>query len=196
MLERAVFLDRDGVINESRYDYVKRWEEFRFLPGALAALRALANSPFLVVIITNQSAVGRGLMSSDTLDEIHRRMVWEIRVNGGRVDAIYYCPHVPDAQCSCRKPSPGLFHRAAEEHGIDLARSYSVGDKWTDLEAGRLAGCQGIRVLSGEKQGDFPTGARLYRTVRDLGEAVELILAGEGAPVISTVNRPRGEASN
>lgn len=182
---RAVFLDRDGVINESRRDYVKRWEEFRFLPGVLPSLRTLASSPFRVVIVTNQSAVGRGLMSHDVLEDIHRRMLERIVSAGGRVDAIYCCPHRPSDGCSCRKPRPGLFQQAATDLQIDLGRSYCIGDKPSDLQAGFRAGCQGILVLSGE--GALSSIDRLggCPVVRDLEAAVDLILAREAAGVYS-----------
>lgn len=178
--KRAVFLDRDGVINQSRREYVKRWEEFIFLPGALSAMRTLAATPFLVVIVTNQSAVGRGLMTRELVDDIHRRMVDTIVDNGGRIDGIYYCPHSPEIHCSCRKPLPGLFRRAAVEHGIDLGRSYCIGDKISDLEAGARVGCKGILVLSGEGRVASYDDSRRYQVAEDLSEAVNLIAASEG----------------
>jgi D-glycero-D-manno-heptose 1,7-bisphosphate phosphatase len=177
VVRQAVFLDRDGVINENRDEYVKRWGEFVFLPGALQALERLAQSPFLIVVTTNQSAIGRGLVSQDQVDEIHQRMIENIRVAGGRIDAMYYCPHAPGENCNCRKPQPGLFLKAAKEWNIGLERSYCVGDKVSDLEAGLKVGCKGILVLTGEGRKQSPDLLTEYQIVGDLQEAVELILA-------------------
>ncbi|MDI7275161.1 MAG: D-glycero-beta-D-manno-heptose 1,7-bisphosphate 7-phosphatase [Anaerolineae bacterium] len=175
---RAVFLDRDGVINENREDYVKSWDEFSFLPGALEALRRLAASPLLIVVVTNQAAIGRGLVSADMVHEVNRRMIEEIEATGGRVDALYLCPHNRDESCECRKPKPGLLIQAAQEMGIDLGQSYCVGDKLSDLEAGRAVGCGGVLVLTGVGRDQDLANAAGYRVVSDLAEAVETILAG------------------
>jgi len=145
----AVFLDRDGVINVNRDDYVKSWTEFRFLPGALDALSRLAASPAKVIIITNQSAVGRGLLSLDELKQIHATMTEVIQTRGGRIDHVFYCPHHPAEGCDCRKPKPGLLIQAADRLNLDLGRSYFVGDSISDIEAGLTAGCQPLLVLTG-----------------------------------------------
>lgn len=174
-----MFLDRDGVINQNRADYVKRWEEFRFLPSAIPALRALAASPFLVVVLTNQSAVGRGLMTMEAVEEINRRMCGEVAAAGGRIDAVYCCPHLSEDGCSCRKPLPGLFLQAANDWGIELDASYCIGDKVSDMEAGRSAGCRGILVLTGEGVSQAEQLLGLYPVVPDLLHAVELVLSTE-----------------
>ena len=174
---QAVFLDRDGVINENRDEYVKSWEEFVFLPGAIQALKRLAQGPFSIVVVTNQTAVHRGLVSLNRLGEIHRRMVRQIEAVGGRIDAVYYCPHGPEENCDCRKPKPGLLLRAAKDLGIDLDQSYCVGDKLTDLLAGSAVGCRGILVLTGEGKKQEERLLTGYRVTRDLQEAVEFILA-------------------
>ena len=145
----AVFLDRDGVINENRDDYVKSWGEFVFLSGVFAPLRQLAESRLAVVVISNQSAVGRGLISRMELDDINRRMTQEIERHGGRVDAVYYCPHHPAAGCDCRKPRPGLILQAAAHLDLDLSHSFLVGDACSDVEAALTAGCQPVLVLTG-----------------------------------------------
>ncbi len=145
----AVFLDRDGVIIANRDDYIKSWHEVEFLPGAIAALRRFSQSNYAVVIVTNQSAVGRGIISLQQANDINRRVVAEIRAQGGRVDACYVCPHHPDDRCVCRKPSPGLLFQASQELGLDLSESYMVGDALTDLQAARVAGVQGILVRTG-----------------------------------------------
>jgi D-glycero-D-manno-heptose 1,7-bisphosphate phosphatase len=149
MKNPAIFLDRDGVINQNRSDYVKSWEEFEFLPGVLEALRRLAASPYAVVIVSNQSCIGRGLATKESVDAIHFRMLQVIRRAGGRVDAIYYCPHHPNDCCECRKPRPGLLIRAADDLNLDLARSWCVGNNQTDLEAALAAGVEPVLVLSG-----------------------------------------------
>jgi D-glycero-D-manno-heptose 1,7-bisphosphate phosphatase len=182
-VRRAVFLDRDGVINENRGDYVKSWEEFVFLPGALAALRRLAQSPFVVVVISNQSAVGRGLLSVERLEDIHRRMVGDVARCGGRIDAIEYCPHRPDEACDCRKPRPGLLRRAAREHNLDLPQSYFIGDSRSDVEAGINAGCQPVLVLTGRggaERENLPEDmvARCH-VADDLGAALDWVLGDD-----------------
>ncbi|MGB8648012.1 MAG: D-glycero-beta-D-manno-heptose 1,7-bisphosphate 7-phosphatase [Anaerolineae bacterium] len=146
---RAVFLDRDGVINRNRSDYVKSWSEFEFLDGALAALARLAETDFHVLVITNQSAIARALTSREQVEEIHRRMVEQAVRSGGRVDDILYCPHHPDEGCACRKPQPGLILRAGARHHLDLASSYMVGDSLEDMQAGLAAGCTLLLVRTG-----------------------------------------------
>jgi D-glycero-D-manno-heptose 1,7-bisphosphate phosphatase len=147
--QRAVFLDRDGVINENRPDNVTRWEEFVFEVGALDALARLARADFRFVVITNQSGIGRGQMSASTVDEIHSRMVRAIEAAGGRIDRIYFCPHVPADNCSCRKPSPEMILRGRDELGLDLEHSYLVGDWLDDLRAGWNAGVTPLLVRTG-----------------------------------------------
>ena len=156
----AVFLDRDGVLNEDR-GYVHRWEDFSFLPGAIDALRRLQQKGYLLVVITNQSAVARGLCSEADVLALHERMCAFLREQGIELAGIYYCPHHPQGSvsdyaivCSCRKPEPGMILRAAREHGIDLSRSLLVGDKLSDLEAGRAAGIPSLYlvVLPGQEK--------------------------------------------
>jgi D-glycero-D-manno-heptose 1,7-bisphosphate phosphatase len=144
-----VFLDRDGVINENRADYVKSWAEVSFLPRALTAIRRLSQSCYRLVIVTNQSAVGRGIISLRAAQEINQRLLDAIGAYEGRIDGVYMCPHHPDAACGCRKPQPGLLLRAAAELSIDLEGSYLVGDSWSDLAAAQAAGVRGILVLTG-----------------------------------------------
>lgn len=145
----AVFLDRDGVLNENRADYVRTWQQVAFLPGVFQAMQRLATSPFVVVVVTNQSAVGRGLMSAETLAAINQGIVREVQQAGGRIDAVYACPHAPADGCACRKPQPGMLLAAAQALHIDLARSYLVGDAVSDLHAALAAGCQPVLVRTG-----------------------------------------------
>ena len=146
---RAIFLDRDGVINANRPDHVKSWEEFDFLPGTFAALRRLAASDYVILVTTNQAAIGRRLTTEAVVRDIHARMSAEIANAGGRIDAVYYCPHLPDENCDCRKPRPGLYTRGAREWNIDLTRSYVVGDAMADIVAAQTIGAVPILVLTG-----------------------------------------------
>lgn len=145
----AIFLDRDGVINENRADYVKSWEELRLLPGALEALRTLAATSFAVVVVSNQAAINRGLLNHQTLEDMHQRLQAVVTAAGGQIDAIYYCPHRPDEACTCRKPQPGMLLQAADHLHLALERSYLVGDAITDLEAAVAVGAQPLLVRTG-----------------------------------------------
>ena len=147
---RVLFLDRDGVINRARQDYVKSWEEFQFLSGATEALRILTAKSYRLVIVTNQAAVGRGIMPMLTLDKIHQRMVEVLAGSGVKIQAVLTCPHHPDQHCDCRKPEPGLFFQARDRMGVDLSQSYFVGDSISDLQAAHAAGCaRAFLVLTG-----------------------------------------------
>ena len=143
----AIFIDRDGVIVENRPDYIRNWSDVLIYPQALQALYHINNSPYKIVIITNQSAIGRGIISMNSAEEINLRLLEEIKTHGGRIDRIYMCPHSPQDECSCRKPAPGLFLQAAEELCIDLPRSVMIGDAWSDLLAGQAAGVQKLVLV-------------------------------------------------
>lgn len=145
----TVFLDRDGVINRNRADYVIRWSEFHFLPGARRAIADLTTAGYRIVIITNQACIGKGMLSRPALDEMHWRMRHEIEQAGGRIAGILYCPHRSDDGCGCRKPEPGLLLRARDEYGVDLRQAIMVGDSVADMRAAEAAGIPGIMVLSG-----------------------------------------------
>ncbi len=149
----TVFLDRDGVISRNRDDYVKSWDEFEFLPGALEALRRLTEGACRIVVVTNQSAVSKGIISRRTAEEIDLAMVQRVKQVGGRIDAVLFCPHRPDEGCDCRKPHPGLLLRAARWLSLDLANSFMVGDHVTDLQAGLAIGCMPVLVLTGRGSG-------------------------------------------
>jgi D-glycero-D-manno-heptose 1,7-bisphosphate phosphatase len=146
---QAIFLDRDGVICENRSDHVKNWDEFRFLPGAKRSLAALSQLGLPIVVVTNQAIVGRNMVPSSVVDDIHQRMVAEIEADGGRIDRVMYCPHRPEDRCGCRKPQSGMLLQAADEMGIDLSGSYLVGDAATDMLAGQRVGCRLFFVLTG-----------------------------------------------
>ncbi|HXF70781.1 MAG TPA: HAD-IIIA family hydrolase [Thermoflexus sp.] len=184
---RAVFLDRDGVICENRPDHVKSWGEFRFLPGALSALRRLAETPFPIVVVTNQAIIHRGIVPAEIVAEIHARMTWSIRRFGGRLDAIYCCPHRPEEGCFCRKPKPGLLFQAAKDLGISLEDSYLIGDALTDVEAALAAGCQPLLVRTGRGALQSDLVLRRYPDVpifQDLSEAVSWILRREAQTIL------------
>lgn len=146
--KKAIFLDRDGVINKKppKADYVKNWSEFEFLPGAIEAVKLLTKNHYDIYIITNQAGIARGLMSEQDLKIIHNNFQKQIKRCSAKVDGIYYCPHGFDEGCSCRKPKPGLFFQAARDHSLDLTKTIFIGDDGRDLQAGDAAGCKTILV--------------------------------------------------
>jgi D-glycero-D-manno-heptose 1,7-bisphosphate phosphatase len=182
----TIFLDRDGVINENRADYVKSWDEFRFLPGAREAIARLTRAGHRIVICSNQAGIARGLISQETVEEIHRRMIAGIEEMGGAIEKVYYCPHAKDADCSCRKPRPGQLLRARDELGIDLSDAIFIGDSITDIRAGQAVGVYSILVLTGlgleqfrdhHHEADGP-----FRIFLSLKDAVDSILQGQHLP--------------
>uniref|UniRef100_A0A6M3LSP8 D,D-heptose 1,7-bisphosphate phosphatase n=1 Tax=viral metagenome TaxID=1070528 RepID=A0A6M3LSP8_9ZZZZ len=178
----GVFLDRDGVICANDPEHVRSWADFHFLPSALDALVLLALSDLAIVIITNQPAVGQGLMTQAELSGIHAQMADAIRDHGGHLDGIYSCPHTAEDGCDCRKPKPGLIVHAARYLEIDRARSYLIGDSTTDVEAGLAAGLRCCYlVLSGRYDGrDLSAYGSRVCVVEDLATAVRCILADGG----------------
>ncbi len=174
---KTVLLDRDGVINENRGDYVKSWAEFRFIPGAPEAVARLSRAGIRVFVITNQSIINRGIVSRHAVETINRRMVREIEQHGGQIEAVACCPHHPDERCVCRKPEPGLLLSLAREHGLDLGSTVVIGDALGDIEAGTAAGCRAILVLSGRGSDQLVAGCSDGLIVAsDLAEAVDLLL--------------------
>ena len=145
----TIFLDRDGVINENRPDYVKSWAEFHFLPGVPEAIAQLTHAGHRLIICTNQAGIARGAMSVESVEDIHQQMLAELTRHGGSIEHIYYCPHAKGEQCGCRKPRPGLLLRARDERGIDLQDALFIGDSITDIRAGQAAGMRSVLVLTG-----------------------------------------------
>ena len=194
--ERAIFLDRDGVINALRPGHVTGWEAFQFIPGALSAIRQLSLLDWPIVVATNQSAVGRGLLTADGLAEIHRRMVAGVERAGGRIDLIVHCPHMPEDDCACRKPQPGLFHDAAERLNVTLTESYFVGDTVADLGVAQQLGMTFVLVRTGlgaMSLAEQPVLARQADWLADsISDASQWILEREGA-VVDT--RPERQAA-
>lgn len=176
---QAILLDRDGVINRERADYVKCWDEFEFLPGVLPTLRRLAVLKTPILVISNQSAIGRGVVDRSCVDEIHRRAGVAVEAAGGRIDAFFVCPHRPDEGCECRKPKPGLLRQAAATYTLDLCRCIFIGDAITDFQAAQAAGCLSILVETG-RQGPMLrkalAGIPGATVVTDLAAAVALIV--------------------
>jgi D-glycero-D-manno-heptose 1,7-bisphosphate phosphatase len=179
-LKRAVFLDRDGTINEES-EYLYKVEECRFLPGVKEAVKRLNSAGYLVVVVTNQSGIARGYYSECDLEKLHEHMAKEFAGSGARVDGWYYCPHHPDfpageAACDCRKPLPGMLLAASGELGIDLSSSWMVGDKGADMEAGIAAGCRSILVRTGYGAAEAAALPAGVFVADDLCSAVDLIL--------------------
>ncbi len=179
---RGILLDRDGVLNRERADYVKSWAEFEWLPGVLPALQRLAACALPIVVITNQSVIGRGIATQATIEAIHQRAQQEAAAAGGRIDDFFICPHQPADHCRCRKPQPGLLEQAAAKYQLSLPDSFFIGDAITDYQAAQAAGCQSILVESG-RQGPGLRQAVALQTasssppiVADLAVAVSLVL--------------------
>lgn len=148
-MQPALFLDRDGVLNVEGGDYVTHPDGLSILPDALEAVAEATRLGWRIFVFTNQSGVGKGILTREALDAVHARLRAEVLATGGRLEAIYACIHHPDEGCECRKPKPGMLLQAAQEHGISLAESFAVGDSPRDIAAARAAGCKSILVLTG-----------------------------------------------
>jgi D-glycero-D-manno-heptose 1,7-bisphosphate phosphatase len=147
---KLVILDRDGTINEDRDDYVKSADEWVPLPGALEAIARLNHAGYHAVIASNQSGLGRGLFDMAALNAMHIKLNQQLARLGGRIDAVFFCPHAPDDLCECRKPLPGLFEQIAERYGMHLKGVPAVGDTQRDLQAGIAVGCEPHLVRTGK----------------------------------------------
>lgn len=180
---KAIFLDRDGVINKDPGfgGFVKCWEEFEFLPGALLALQQLNQAGYVVVVISNQSGVAKGLYALGDLDVITKNMLKEIEKAGGRIYSVHYCPHQDEDDCGCRKPKTGLFFQATKGLDVDFKQTFFVGDTRRDILAGKAIGCRTIFVLSGIHKLD-ELGVQPDFVAQDLLQAVDnVILPGDGS---------------
>ncbi|GIV76550.1 MAG: D,D-heptose 1,7-bisphosphate phosphatase [Litorilinea sp.] len=191
---QAVFLDRDGTLIHD-VGYPRDPAEVELLPGVVQALHLLHKRGMALVVISNQSGIGRGLLTDDDLTRVHNRLVQVLAQHGVKLDGAYYCPHAPWERCACRKPHPGLLHRAAEELDLDLADSFMVGDKWSDVAAGHQAGCRTVLLRNRANPMETPP-RKLDRTsdmiVPDLLAATYWILsqvhANEGSKEDKRVN--------
>jgi D-glycero-D-manno-heptose 1,7-bisphosphate phosphatase len=177
---RAVFLDRDGTICEEM-GYLNHLSRLQIYPFAAAAIRRLNDAGLPVIVVTNQPGVARGIFPESLVHRAHEKMTAELAAAGASVDGFYYCPHKSEDACGCRKPFPGMLERAAQDHGLELAGSYVVGDRYADVEMGQKVSGRGILVLTGYGQGEY----ELYHdawprqpdhVAEDLAEAVNRIL--------------------
>jgi D-glycero-D-manno-heptose 1,7-bisphosphate phosphatase len=179
-LRPAVFLDRDGTVSEE-VGYLNHLSRFRMLSGVAAAIRKLNDARLPVVVVTNQSGVGRGYFPESLVREVHERMLCELAAEGARLDGVYYCPHVGADECSCRKPKTGMLERAASELRLDLRKSFVVGDRGGDVATAHRAGCKSVLVRTGFGEGELAWHAARWPqqpdfVAKDLAEAVEWIL--------------------
>jgi len=175
---KLVILDRDGVINHDSKQFIKSPAEWRPIPGSIDAIAKLSQAGYRVIIATNQSGIGRGLFDMDTLNAIHEKMHRTVQQAGGRIDAIFYCPHAIEADCKCRKPRTGMFERIARCFNVDLEGTPSVGDSLRDLQAAAAVGARPLLVLTGkgtqtQAEDCLPEGTQVFP---DLATAAEEIL--------------------
>ncbi|MHB0912358.1 MAG: D-glycero-beta-D-manno-heptose 1,7-bisphosphate 7-phosphatase [Armatimonadota bacterium] len=175
---RVVFLDRDGVLNQNRDDYVKSVDELVIFPEAMEAVAELTRAGFRVVVVSNQAAVARGMLDPSELDRINAKLVSAAAERGGEISAVYCCTHGRNDGCDCRKPEPGMLLRAGRELGFDPAGCWFVGDAKTDMQAGARAGCKTVLVLSGKA---IPSDTEEWKDqpeymAQDLADAVRFIL--------------------
>lgn len=145
-----IILDRDGVINEDSGEFIKAPEEWRALPGSLAAIAKLNHAGHTVVVATNQSGIGRGYFTLETLQQIHQKMADELAAVNGHIDRVYFCPHTPEQGCECRKPKPGLLRQIAAEYKTDFSEAILVGDSWRDIQAAQAVNCKAVLVKTGK----------------------------------------------
>lgn len=179
---KTIILDRDGVINVDSALYIKSPAEWKPIEGSLQAIARLNQAGYRVIVATNQSGIGRGLFDMDTLNAMHEKMHKHLAVAGGRIDAIFYCPHTADEKCDCRKPQPGMFERIAKVYNMDLKGVPTIGDSLRDLQAGSAAGCIPILVRTGkgektEAEGNLPNGTTIHD---NLAAAVDALLGKSG----------------
>jgi D-glycero-D-manno-heptose 1,7-bisphosphate phosphatase len=178
---RLIILDRDGVINHDSEQFIKSPDEWRPIPGSLEAIARLNRAGYRCVVATNQSGVGRGLLDFATLNAIHDKMHRALALAGGRIDAVFYCPHTADARCDCRKPKPGMLVEIGRRFNVELTGVPCIGDGLRDLQAADAVGAQPMLVLTGKgektlREGGFPKSTVIFP---DLAFAASALLAGE-----------------
>jgi D-glycero-D-manno-heptose 1,7-bisphosphate phosphatase len=196
-LSRAVFLDRDGVINQSppEGEYITRWEDFHILPGVAAGIALLNHAGFSVIVVTNQRCVAKGLMTEADLQKMHERMTDVLARAGAKIDATFYCPHEIEPHCDCRKPAPGMLLSAARLRGIDLRTSWMIGDSDIDVESGVNAGCKTARVIATDATSSERARISEAMIIADINtssllDAIRQILKREGVAVDSFSTAP------
>lgn len=182
---KAVFLDRDGTINVE-VNYLSRVKDFKMLQGVPEAIRALRQHGYKIIVVTNQSGITRGFYSEADVAAIHARMAHELDEYGTQIDAIYYCPHAPGDGCDCRKPAAGLYVRAALDLNLDLATSFCVGDKLSDLTPAQRLGCRTVLVLTGH--GAVEAGRVNAHTVQP--DLITADLASASAWIMDQLEKP------
>ncbi len=172
MLKKAIFLDRDGVINRKLPEdrYVRNPGEFELLPGVPLALKIFKGLGYLLVIVTNQRGIARGIMTEDDLSDVHDFMRSLFRNDGMELDGLYYCPHDKTDYCDCRKPAPGMIFKAERDLGIDLAKSFMAGDSLSDVEAARTAGVQPVKISPVREASDI---APVFSSLLDFAEFLQ-----------------------
>jgi len=181
----AIFLDRAGVLIENRADYVRELSQVKIFPDVIRSLSNPRLENYKVLIVTNQSAVGRGIISVETATTINDHLVNLIRDQQGKLDGSFLCPHEPDDKCDCRKPKPGLLLQAAEKLSLDLKRSWMVGDAWTDIQAGQAAGVQGTIIVKTGRGAEqlslaHSKGNENHLVCNDLSDALDAIFEHDG----------------
>ena len=175
---RLVMIDRDGVINEDSGEFIKSVAEWRPIAGSLEAIASLHRAGWMVAVVTNQSGVGRGLYDEATLAKIHEHMRERVRAAGGSLAGVYYCPHLPDAGCECRKPKPGMFRALERELGVSVVGAPYIGDRMSDVEAADAVGARPMLVRTGTGAATVAVlGARRVPVFDDLAAAARSLLA-------------------
>lgn len=210
---RAIFLDRDGTLNEE-VGYLRTLADLRFCAGAVEAVRLINEAGWLAIVLTNQSGVARGFFPETFTGEVHAEMQRRLQFGGAHLDALYACPHLPLAEgrietealrqyrieCECRKPKPGLIWQAAADFGIDVARSFVIGDRYRDVEMGHNAGAQSVLVLTGYGREEYGQLAQWPRqpefVAANLREAVQVILNVEGDCLESAIRNPNLQSNH
>ncbi len=177
-MKKIIILDRDGVINYDSAEYIKSPDEWHAIPGSLEAIARLNRAGYHVFVVTNQSGIGRGYYDVCTLDLIHEKMVAELASVGGHIEEVLFCPHLPAANCFCRKPEIGLLLQIQQKYSVDLTDVFFIGDKLTDVQAARKSGCKPLLILSHLKMAEVDSNPELVNVPHflNLSEAVEYVV--------------------
>ncbi len=189
---KLIILDRDGVINQDSDSFIKSPDEWIPIPGSLDAIARLYRAGYRIVVATNQSGIGRGLFDVVALNAIHQKLHATVRAAGGVIDSIFFCPHTTSDNCDCRKPRQGMFNAIADRYGVSLEGVPSVGDSLRDLQAGFLAGCNPILVLTGKgtqtkENGGLPPETMIFD---DLASVVNYLLEKEEEKLSEEIEKP------